>query len=296
MKLRNAPPILAVDGGGTSCRFACNHKGDIAGVQTGAANVSTDFDGALFEIKAGLRKLCDMIGERPETFFRRPAFIGLAGMISVDLTQQVHRALPLKNIKVADDRPAALCGAFGDGDGFLAHCGTGSFFGMQRQGQQNFIGGWGPVLGDEASSLWVGRSALQASLETIDGLIAPSDLTNHLLREFDGTSGIVRFAGEASPSQMAKLAQIVSRADVAGDSVAKVIMQKGAVHIAKILKHLDWQQDLPICLTGGIGPHFERHLPQSIQEYVVKPKATTVAGALELAYDFAMTGRAAQGG
>ena len=96
-------------------------------------------------------------------------------------------------------------------------------------------------MGDEAASLWVGRLALHASLETIDGLRASSDLTDQLLKQFEGSAGIVEYARMATPKEMAVHAQLVTKADSAGDPVAMAIMQQGATHIAKIFHKLDWQ-------------------------------------------------------
>ena len=283
MICQHAPPILAIDGGGTHCRLACNHQGDIVQIEAGAANVSNDFDAAVAEIIGGLDTLCAMVGDSRDAFLHRAAFVGLAGVMSPEIGRRLHQALPLKNIRIADDRPAAFRGAFDRADGCLAHCGTGSFFGVQRQGQQNLLGGWGPVLGDEAASLWIGRLALHASLETIDGLRAPSDLTDQLLKQFEGSAGIVEYARVATPKEMAAHAQLVTKADSAGDPVAMAIMQQGATHIAKIFHKLDWQPDLPICLTGGIGPFFARYLPEPMQQGLTKPKATPLDGAILMA-------------
>ena len=47
--------ILAVDGDGSTCRVALDHAGSRHVVSLGAANVTSDFDGAVARITEGLR-------------------------------------------------------------------------------------------------------------------------------------------------------------------------------------------------------------------------------------------------
>ena len=76
MICQHAPPILAVDGGGTHCRLACNHQGDIVQIEAGAANVSNDFDAAVAEIIGGLDTLCAMVGDSAMRFCTAPPLLG----------------------------------------------------------------------------------------------------------------------------------------------------------------------------------------------------------------------------
>ena len=46
--------ILAADAGGSTCRLALEHEGRSVEVRLGAANVTTDFDGAVATLVAGL--------------------------------------------------------------------------------------------------------------------------------------------------------------------------------------------------------------------------------------------------
>ncbi|MFS4437449.1 BadF/BadG/BcrA/BcrD ATPase family protein [Paracoccaceae bacterium GXU_MW_L88] len=279
--------VLAIDGGGTRCRIAISKGDKIVLSETGSANISTDFEGAVHEVLRGLNGLATQLNWPVDTLAALPAFIGLAGVSEPKMADRLRAALPFHKMRIADDRPAALRGALGEKDGFIAHCGTGSFYAAQQKGAARFAGGWGPVLGDEASAHWIGRAALKATLRSVDGHIAPSPLTERLLKDFGDASGIIRFARTARPADFGELARRVTDCAAHGDALARDIMHKGALEIIDSLPKLGWTEGDAICLTGGIGPHFAPYLPAKMKESVVYPEGEPLVGAIALARDFA---------
>jgi glucosamine kinase len=215
-----------------------------------------------------------------------PAFIGLAGMVAPDIRQAIADGISLTRTRIEDDRPAAVRGALGDTDGAIGHCGTGSFFAVQKDRVIRLSGGWGPILGDEASAQWLGRKALLAALDVSDGLRRMSPLAQDLLDDYGGTAGIVRFASKATPVEFGEIAPRVTKAAQLEDSLAVNLLQRGADHIARTLLPLGWRPPLPICLTGGLGPFYAGLLPGDMQALVQEPKGEPIDGALSLAEDF----------
>lgn len=279
-------PIIAIDGGGTRCRIALETGQKTMVVETGSANASTDFDRTLNEISAGLTKLAAQANVPTETLRHIPAYVGLAGVTGPDIAQRLTAALPFADVRVEDDRHAALRGALGETDGFVAHCGTGSFFAAQLQGQPNITGGWGPVLGDIASAQWVGRHALSYTLDASDDLKPRSDMAEHLLATHGGTSGIVAFAASARPTDFGAIAPIVTTHAEKGDVLATALLQDAAAHLVHTLTLMGWAEGLTICLTGGIGPHYAKYLPDHMRSDVKAPQGEPLTGALSLARDF----------
>ncbi len=165
----------------------------------------------------------------------------------------------------------------------MAHCGTGSFFATQLTGTMRFYGGWGHILGDPASAMWVGRTALSRSLDTVDGLAPPSDLAEYFLGRFNGAPGLVTFATTASPADFGQLAKEVTRFAAKGDALAMGLLQTGADTLADTLTKLGWSTGKVICLTGGIGPEFAAYLPEAMQADLTPAKATPLSGAITLA-------------
>lgn len=275
--------VLAIDGGGTRCRIAYQRGDAIISVETGSANISTDCEGAIRQVLDGLAALSARVALGTDEMARLPAFVGLAGVTGPLIADRLREALPFANARIEDDRPAALRGALGDRDGFIAHCGTGSFYGAQVDGTMTFSGGWGPVLGDEASAQWVGRTALTRTLETVDGRRASSDLSRALLDRFGGASGIVRFGATARPSEFGAIAPMITTFATSGDALAAQVMSAGASEIARSLAKLGWTPGQAICLTGGIGPFFEAYLPEPMRVEVTAAEGEPLSGALSLA-------------
>ncbi len=278
--------VLAADGGGTRCRIAVSDGFRVQQVEVGAANVSTDFDAACAELKQGISVLAERIGLEASQLTGTPAYLGLAGVTGKALAVRLAAELPFDCARIEDDRPSALRGALGPKDGFVAHCGTGSFLAAQKRDQSLFAGGWGPVLGDQASAQWVGRRALACTLDCVDGLRSMSEMTNVLLSRFDGAAGIVQVASGMSPTEFGALAPLVTQHAAQGDAVAVSILESGAQYLVDQMEAMGWMPGLPVCLTGGIGPHYATYLPEFMQQDLTKPLGDPLTGAIALAHAF----------
>lgn len=282
-------PVIAVDGGGTTCRVALQKGDDIWQETMGSANVSTNFDAAVSELSKALSSIGQKAGFSLDQIAKMPTFIGLAGMVSSEIESSLRDVLPFQNVVISDDRPAALRAALGASDGCLAHCGTGSFFGVQRNRTQQFSGGWGPVIGDEASANFIGKAALRAVLDEIDFPTVSSEMAAQFDDAYGGSAGIVRFAGGARPDEFGEVAKSVTSFADKGDPIAQKVMQANADHIAATLLRFGWAEGQPICLTGGIGGLYANYLPVEMQSHIAPPLMDPIEGALALAHDFAKT-------
>ena len=191
--------ILAADAGGSTCRLALEHDGHSVEVRLGAANVTTDFDGAVATLVSGLAQIARKAGLPPEALRPCPAYLALAGVTGPELAARVAAALPLDRVVVEEDRRAAVVGALGSGRGCVAGIGTGSFLARQEGPRFTTLGGHGLALGDEASAAWLGREILIYTLRAHDGLEPASPLTRDLLAEMGGPAGVVSFAAAATP-------------------------------------------------------------------------------------------------
>jgi len=280
--------FLAIDGGGTHCRFVLIHTNRRFEQRGAAANPSTDFAATAALIIQGLGQITTAADLTENEMSVIPAFVGLAGLTGPRLRDRLQATLPLQHAKLVDDRPASVLGALGTDDGYVANCGTGSFFAVQSNGQHRFAGGWGPVLGDEASAQWMGRSALSAAVCSVDGTIPTSPLVREILARFDDAAGIVDFASRATPADRGAIAPAVTRWAAAGDPLARRLLQAGASHVAEMLRHLGWRHGTPICLVGGLGPHYAVLLPAEMQRSIMQPRGESIDGALALARDHAV--------
>ncbi|WP_089269309.1 BadF/BadG/BcrA/BcrD ATPase family protein [Puniceibacterium sediminis] len=274
---------LAVDGGGTRCRFALmwdGHRHELLGP---GANVSTDFTQSLEVLRNGFASLAADAGMTCDALYSVPTYLGLAGVIDAATAARVAAALPFATLRVEEDRPAALTGALEAGFGCVAAVGTGSFLGRADAGGVRFIGGHGMVLGDEASGAWLGRSVLIRSLHAIDGIAPDSELCAGLRERLGGAVGLINFARSATPGQFAAFAPEVVAAADSGDAVARELMAEGGGYLARCLCALGWQEGERLCLMGGLGPSYARWLTPGMQAALMPPVGSALDGALTLA-------------
>jgi len=202
--------VLAVDAGGTHCRMALITKDKTETVSSGAANASTDIEATAKSIRAALALLANKTSLSISQLNETPAYLGVAGVTESGVAQSLAVRLAFRQVRIEGDRQSVLRGALGTMDGCIAHCGTGSFFARQKNVVAQFAGGWGPTLDDVASAHWVGIRALRSTLYAHDELTPQTNLTRSLLSDFGSTSAIVAHARDASVSDIAALAKIVT--------------------------------------------------------------------------------------
>ncbi|MEM9603689.1 MAG: BadF/BadG/BcrA/BcrD ATPase family protein [Pseudomonadota bacterium] len=290
--MRTEPAAIAVDGGGSRCRAAAWVAGERYVVDVEGANITTDFERGVAAVIAATDRLAHALDADLARWTDVPVYLGLAGVTDSGVARAVADRLPFQRAQVQDDRPAAVRGALGTADGALVHCGTGSFFAVQRAGALRSAGGWGAVLGDHGSAMWVGREALTAVLDTHDGLVPATELTKDLLSRFGSPTGVVRFARDATPTALGALAPEVTRAAERGDACAVDILLRGAAGAVEVLEAMGWDDSLAIRLTGGLGPHYQPPLESDLGARVQAPAGTPLDGALSLAGDYAARCRA----
>lgn len=277
--------ILAVDGGGTRCRLALVSGEKDVRVEVGPANVTSNTEAAIRELTAGLSVLAARAGLTLDLVCQVPAYLGLAGYQAERDLERFRVEMPLERVKIEDDRPAALRGALGGGDGALIHSGTGSFFGFQTGGQQRFCGGWGAVLGDEGSAAWFGRAVLSQVLNAEDGLVEKTQLSEKLKTQLGGVAGVLSFANSAAPADFGALAPLIlTEAD---DPIAQALISRAAGHFDENLRHLGWRGDAPVCLTGGLAPNLSPYLTEDVRNCLTRAAGAPIDGAIALAREFA---------
>jgi len=266
--------LIGIDGGGSSCRFALLHAGRRHEVVLGPANVHSDRDGALATLREGLAALAAVSGA---DLAQARLHAGLAGILTPDDAAAVAAALPVPRARITDDRPTTMRGALGPHDGTVAAIGTGSFFGRRVGGTERFLGGWGYQLGDEASGAWLGRGLLTATLHAEDGLRAATPLLATLHARLGGPAGIVAFARDARPADMATLAaDLIAHRN---DPVSIELLREGADWILRAVRALGRRRGERLCLLGGLGPHYAPLLGVKVKP----PEGSALDGALALA-------------
>jgi N-acetylglucosamine kinase-like BadF-type ATPase len=250
--------VVGMDAGGTKTRaFAVTRGGEIVGRGAGGgANLLSSPDpqgsiaAALREALAG--RIPDAVvlscagGEREAERAKGRAILAslLGPEVAVDVTHDAKAALYAGN-------PA--------GCGVVLISGTGSIaYGRNDQGVEARCGGWGYLVGDEGSAVWIGQEGLRATSYDHDGRGSPTAISRHLFEDLgagDFNDVLPLLYGKPHPSPAILAAtRAVARAFAENDGIAVNIVQRGARSLADMAATVAHGLSLeggPVYLSGG---------------------------------------------
>jgi N-acetylglucosamine kinase-like BadF-type ATPase len=138
------------------------------------------------------------------------------------------------------DHEIALVGAHGIRRGVIVLAGTGSVAcAINARGEWAQAGGWGYLLGDEGSGVWLVLEGLRAFVRYHDGVaLEAADLAGRMQRAFGFTrpADVIPWLYRQPPPtrELAQYADIVLHAADDGDPTARDIIQRGAAALAQI--------------------------------------------------------------
>ena len=254
----NVPVVVGIDAGGTKTRaFVVTRAGEVVGRGAGGgANLLTSPDpqGA---ISAALSAALD--GRRPSAVVlscaggdrERERGRGLAILASL-----VGPDVP---VDVTHDAKAALYAGDRSGCGVVVIAGTGSIaYGRNSEGDEERAGGWGYLIGDEGSAVWIGLEGLRAAAHAVDGRGAPTSIAPILLRELDVAELMdalpLVYGQPHPPAAVIAAARAVGMAASANDLVAVGILRRGGNALARAATVVAVSLGLadgPVHLAGG---------------------------------------------
>lgn len=279
--------FLGVDGGGTGSRsLLTDASGNaLARAEGGPSNVATDMDAAGRNLAELTRLTFAQAGLGEDEMAQAYAVLGLAGSNVVATHKPIEDAVPCAHVHVTNDPDVVLAGALGtEQDGVIAAPGTGSFFISRKNGKLRRLGGWGFILGDEASGASLGRQLLSLSIHAHDGVREHTPLSREILASFDGDpSKMVQFAQEATPGDFGKYARKIVKAAQSGDALGLELMQGGADWIVTALKTLGHVPGMKAVLWGGLGQSYLPYLPTELVADLVEPDGDAALGGVRIA-------------
>jgi glucosamine kinase len=145
--------------------------------------------------------------------------------------------------------------------GMAVILGTGSaFWGINAEGQEARAGGWGYLLGDEASGYWMGREAVRHTLRESNRNQPPGMLAR-LVLQANGVASpdelIGLFHGDTDRRYWAQQSQVVFRAHESGDPAAARIIDDAVAYVAEKLGDVSTVLGIrgPVIIGGGLGMH-----------------------------------------
>ena len=301
--------ILGVDGGQTSTKCVLmDADGRVLGHGRGVGLIHLAAEGGPERMREALGA-CIASAFADADIEARPLEaigLGLTGITSAEAPEaQTVRTLVAETfmpriVVVENDAYTALLGAHAGGPGVVAISGTGSIVcGINARGDLARAGGWGWLLGDEGSGLWIGRSGLMAALRAVDEIGPPTALVGGFLSHFAiGDMLAVKpivYRSDFGAKGFAALAAVVSDAARDGDAVAQDVIAAGGAALAElvsaVVRRLDADAALPVAPVGGAFEHvhglrdvFALALKQRAPScQVVDPQASPMHGAALMA-------------
>ena len=286
MKMDQNSLIVAVDGGGSTCRARIvDCGGRVWGQATGGrANIATDQENARRSIAEVIGRAYYNAGLTTGRTKRDILSLALAGAKSCILTDPFHEIFDFRHVTINSDLEAAVVGALGVNDGIVASVGTGSFFVSQRDRKRKRVGGRGFLLADDCSGAIIGRQLFRHVVKVFDGLEESSPLAEVVLERFAGEiCEMVSFSLKASPGDLGAFAPDIISAYQLDDPLARQILATETDKLSRILEFLQAEEIGRICLIGGLGEVYRKLLSPSLAKLCVAPIGDALDGAVVLA-------------
>ena len=255
--------VLGIDAGGTKTRaLLADETGRVLGSALGGgANLKTHGELAVEKVLHAVADEAEaQAGARADA-----VAIGIAGADRPDdhaLLRAILRRIGYKShVVVTNDARVAFVAGSERRVGLAVICGTGSIaWGSNARGEIARAGGWGWHLGDEGSGFWIGMRALTAVMRASDGRGRATLLERPLYEHFgiDKLEKILHaiYDAEFPRHVIARFAPRVEEAALAGDAVAREILEAGASELAlaarSVIARLRLEEgNYDVVLSGG---------------------------------------------
>jgi N-acetylglucosamine kinase-like BadF-type ATPase len=177
---------------------------------------------------------------------------------------------PSQKLIVANDAVAGIMAALDKPHGLMLISGTGSVcFGFHEDGRTSRCGGWGQLLGDEGSGYALGVAALKAVIQSFDGRLEQTTLSDKVLTALrleqpTDVLGWLQSVNSSKP-EIAGLSPLVHDAEGEGDAVARRILDQAADDLLWIIRpahaklFAENKEDIPIVFGGSNLTKAERY-------------------------------------
>lgn len=311
--------ILGIDGGGskTAVRIVVvEADGTLRVIGEGHSGPSNARAVGLAHAEINLNVAVDaahrMAGTAQDTIDY--AVLALAGSSLPDVKAFVEnwarrRALA-ETVDIVHDADPVLAVGAPDGNGIALIVGTGSSaIGRASDGRRRVTGGWGHWFGDTGSGYDLGRRALAAVADAVDGVGPETLLVERMLERLHTDNAreiLLRLGRSADVSrEIASLAPVLLGAAADGDAVANAIVEAAAAGAAQLVRatidKLSLARDVPLAIAGGIvcsNTMYREILLKTLRAEDINPGSVTlvsepVEGCLLMARDRLLASRTA---
>lgn len=165
-------------------------------------------------------------------------------------------------------------------DGVCTLSGTGSdIFYVKSAQELDAIGGWGYLLGDDGSGVWIGIQAVRSMMRYLEKIEEGSYLHRLIEEEYKPGSpsemAMTIYSAVSPPYKLGTFCKVVNRAAQAGDPTAGLILAQAGILLAESTRQMVEKHNLKgtihVCTTGGVFQHcdimrdaFDRRISERI--------------------------------
>jgi len=248
---------LAVDGGGTKLVVLLFDEKLhlISHAETGGTN--TNFRPEE-DVRRDINKALDECLGASHPVIENVVGVTVGGMKILNKVLAEHAEI--KNFSLSGEAAISIPAGTGEKYGVLALSGTGSGVQALQPNWQDYVGGWGMNIGDEASGYDIGVKAIRAAIYGLDGRGISTSLTALLMEEWKLSKlwdCIERIRSSPDPRRLiASVTKIVSHAADGGDETAIRLYREAGLEMAYMAKILLSRRDGiwigPIVASGGV--------------------------------------------
>lgn len=290
---------LGVDGGGTKTAFLLDVDGKRFESKQITIHPKQVTKQQFFEImKLGVGDVCRKACIDPEeisyTFVAAPGY-GQYPDTEAYIDEGIREAIGSDRFTVANDCVNGWAGSLNAKPGINLVLGTGQIgYGVDEEGNSMRSGGWGPLLGDEASGYYIGLKLLNHFTKMSDGRSDKTILYDIIREKLDLKEDmeIIDKAEKMKRDEIASLSRIFTEAldkkDPYCEKLLEEISKEAAAVIDSIIKGLNFKEEVKVSYSGGVFNLGDR-LIKKIEEKsknkikIEKPYTDPSEGALILA-------------
>ncbi len=254
---------LGVDGGGTKTAFLLDVDGKRFESKQITIHPKQVTKQQFFEImKLGVGDVCRKAGIDPEeilyTFVAAPGY-GQYPDTEAYIDEGIREAIDSDRFTVANDCVNGWAGSLNAKPGINLVLGTGQIgYGVDEEGNSMRSGGWGPLLGDEASGYYIGLKLLNHFTKMSDGRSDKTILYDIIREKLDLKEDmeIIDKAEKMKRDEIASLSRIFTEALDKEDPYCKELLEEiskeAAAVIDSIIKGLNFKEEVKVSYSGGV--------------------------------------------
>lgn len=294
--------FLGIDGGGTKTAFLLEKDGErFESVKKTIHPMQISKVEFIERLHVGIKEVTEKAGievsDIEYTFVAVPGFGQYPETEEFVLTT-IEETLESKDFEVGNDCLNAWAGSLDAKEGINLILGTGSIgYGRDDKGNSAICGGWGPILGDEASGFYIGKKILNYFTKMSDGRMEKTYLYDLVKKDLGLKEDldIVTKASKMQRDEIGALGKILQLAIEKNDPVAFEIVddvaKEASLVINTLIKDLSFDSKIKVSYSGGVY-NLGDVLLQKIKSYVnedidlVEPLYSPVEGSLILAKKF----------